>query len=341
MYRGAMAGFGRVASQAHVPAWQTIPTCRIVAVADPEPARLDQARSLLPGVRCYDRLDTLLDHEELDFLDVCTPPALHDHVILQACARGMHVLCEKPLTLSAQAFQQITKAAAAAEVLVFPVHNWKYAPLFQTLKRLLEADEIGRPVGVELDTLRTKPAGASGWRLDPALAGGGILMDHGWHAFYLLLFLLGESPQAVTAQIERRRWMQAVVEDTATCTVRFPHAEGRVHLTWAAQQRYNSGVIHGARGEIRIEDSRLLIRKNGHAPYDLHLPEALSAGSYHPAWLAALLPDFYAALRSPRQYETVLQEAEACLRLTLLAYRSASLGVRTLPYEPAWPPAVA
>ena len=64
------------------------------------------------------------------------------------------------------------------------MHNWKYAPVFQVLKRLLDGGTIGTPTYVELTTLRTKPAGTSGWRVDPQLAGVEMgltaqLRDHG------------------------------------------------------------------------------------------------------------------------------------------------------------------
>jgi predicted dehydrogenase len=332
MYKGALVGCGHVACQAHVPAWRQAAHFQIIAAVDPEPERLAQIKTLLPGVCCYAHLETLLEHEELDFLDICTPPAMHDQIILRACAQGVHVLCEKPLTCSAGAFQQIAAAATAGGALIFPVHNWKYAPLFQVLKGLLAAGEVGRPTYVELTTLRTKPAGTDGWRTDPKIAGGGILMDHGWHAFYLLLFLLGETPQSIAARLERRRWRRIAVEDTATCEVTFPQAQARIHLTWAAQQRQNAGVVRGTKGEIRFADARLVVQSNHRAPREILLPEALSAGSYHADWFAALLPDFHAALEEPWRHRPSLQEAEICLRLTLLAYHSAACNAQPLAY---------
>jgi predicted dehydrogenase len=324
MYRGAIVGCGQVACAAHVPAWKTAKAFDIVAAVDPNPERLLQIRALLPEVRCYARLDTMLAHEELDFLDICTPPAIHQQIILPACRRGLHVLCEKPVTLSTAALQQITAATAAAGTLIFPVHNWKYAPLFQRLRRLLHAGAIGTPTFLELTTLRTGPAGTSGWRVDPHLAGGGILMDHGWHAFYLLRFLLEQVPQTITARLEQRRWQHIAVEDTAWCQITFPHAQASLYLTWAATQRCNGGVIRGTQGEIRLADDRLVVQRNNRTPQEIVFPRALSVGSYHPDWMTALLPDFHAALAAPRQYSVGLQEAESCLRLILLAYRSAA-----------------
>ena len=323
MYKGAIVGCGAVACQAHVPAWRAASAFHIVAAVDPLPAQRAQLHTLLPEIRCYERLETLLEHEDLDFLDVCTPPALHEAGILQACARGVHVLCEKPLTFTAAALQRIMAAAAAANVLVFSVHNWKYAPLFQALKQLLNAGVIGTPSYIELTTLRTQPAGTTGWRLDPQVAGGGILLDHGWHAFYLLLFLLGEPPQSIAASVERRLFLSAGVEDTATCEVAFPYARARLHLTWAASRRGNLGVVRGARGAIHFDDARLVVEHDGAAPQEMVFAQALSAGSYHPDWFAALLPDFQAEFGDPAQRGRNLREAETCLRLTLLAYRSA------------------
>lgn len=331
MYKGALVGCGNVACQAHIPIWRREQAGQIVAAVDPDPERLSQVQRLLPGVRCYEHLDILLEEEELDFLDICTPPAMHDQIIVQACTHGLHVLCEKPLTFSAEAFQHITEIASATNRVVFPVHNWKYAPLFQTLKRLLDEDEIGRPTYVELATLRTSPAGTTGWRLDPRIAGGGILLDHGWHVFYLLLFLLGAPPQTIAARLERRHTLPADVEDTVTCDVTFPGAQAHIHLTWAAQQRRNQGVIRGDKGEIRLEDAYLVVARNGHIQREIHLPEALSAGSYHPKWFGALLPDFFTALEAPKQHQTALHEAAMCLHLTLLAYDSAALNGQAVP----------
>lgn len=332
MYKGALVGCGSVACRAHVPAWREATAGQIVAAVDPSIERLAEIRTLLPGVRCYEHIDTLLARETLDFLDVCTPPAMHDAIVQRACTQGLHVLCEKPLTVSAEGLHTLLTIVATTRRVVFPVHNWKYAPLFQTLKRLIQDDTIGRPTYVELTTLRTRPAGLSGWRLDPQIAGGGILMDHGWHALYLLLFLLDDTPHSISASIATRRFPSTGVEDTATCDLTFPTAQARLHLTWAASQRRNHGVIHGDKGNVDLEDGYLVIHRPGQVRQEIHLPEALSARSYHPDWFAALLPDFFAAMASPQPQNPDLHEAVTCLRLILLAYGSAAQNGRTFSY---------
>jgi hypothetical protein len=120
------------------------------------------------------------------------------------------------------------------------------------------------------------------------------------------------------------------VEDTVTCDVTFPQAQAHIHLTWAATQRANLLHIRGARGEIRLEDSRLRILQSGHPVQELTFPQALSAGSYHPDWFAAMLPEFCTALATEAPGGKSLREAELCLRLTLLAYHAAAQGAHAL-----------
>lgn len=326
LYRGAIVGCGNVACQGHIPAWQRAKTFQIVAAVDPVPEHRSRVCALLPHVRTYDCLATLLDHEGLDFLDICTPPAMHEAAIVQAATRGLHVLCEKPLTISATAWRQITAAVASAGILVFPVHNWRYAPHFRLLKTLLTAQIIGRPRHIELVTLRHQPAGPNGWRLDPKIAGGGILLDHGWHAFYLLLFLLGALPWKLTARLEKRRLIRADVEDTATCEIWFPQATAHVHLTWASAQRCNRVTVQGEGGVLCLEDRHLVIQTEGLEPYTIDFSSALSAGSYHPDWFAALLPAFRDAISAPGPYDDYLHEPQTCLSMALHAYRSATGG---------------
>ena len=161
------------------------------------------------------------------------------------------------------------------------------------------------------------------------------MLDHGWHAFYLLLFLLDAWPQSIAASVERRLFLAAGVEDTVTCDVTFPQAQARLYLTWAASQRRNLVVVRGERGEIHLDDARLVVRRQQHAAQEMVFPEALSAGSTHPDWFAAMLPDFQAELEDHAQRGHSLREAETCLRLTLLAYRSAAQDAQPLVCTPA------
>jgi predicted dehydrogenase len=340
--RGAIVGFGNVAVHGHVPAWKTDRHFTILAVCDPNEAQLAVAAELLPNARRYQSVDDLLANERLDFIDVATPPALHGEIVLKAAARHVHVLCEKPLTVSVDECNHIRSAASAAHVVVFTNHNWKYAPIFRTAKRVLRRGEIGKVTHLELQTLRVQPPGASGdgdtWRLDPAQAGGGILVDHGWHAFYLALYMLDAQPVAVSARTARRKFVASDVEDTANCTVDFDGTTAEIFLTWAADERRNTARLTGTHGTIEIAERTLAVRVAEQAPVETVFAHALSAGSYHPDWFAALLDDFREELYEPKLRGTNFREAETCCRLLELAYRSSAADGARLPFREPLPP---
>ena len=341
--RGAVIGCGNVAVHGHAPAWKTDRHFTIAALVDPDEARLGVAGQLFPEARRYATVDELLTNEKLDFVDVATPPMTHGEIVMKAAAKGVNVLCEKPLTLSVDECNHIRSAASAGHVVVFTNHNWKYAPIFRTAKRVLRRGEIGRITHVELQTLRMHPrgdaAGTGGtWRLDPAQSGGGILVDHGWHAFYLALYALDAEPTTVAARTAQRKFVNSPVEDTANCTIGFEGATAEIFLTWAADERRNTARFTGTQGTVEIADKTLIVRVGERAPAETAFAQPLSAGSYHPDWFAAMLDDFREELYEPKLRGANFREAETCCRLLELAYRSSKQEGATLPFREPLPP---
>ena len=190
MLRGAMIGFGEVAQNGHWPAYAASREAKIVAVVDRTEERRKIARESLPGVATFATIEELAAGEEIDFVDICTPPAWHGEPMLDALARGWNVLCEKPMLLDLVELEQARSLARESGRAIVPVHNWKYAPIVRHASQVLHSGAIGPLRGVEIETLRVQdcavadPAHPS-WRRDPVIAGGGVLMDNGWHAIYL------------------------------------------------------------------------------------------------------------------------------------------------------------
>lgn len=328
--RGAIVGFGNVAVEGHVPAWRSDRGFSIVAVCDVDEARLALAADVLPQAHRYSSLEEMLRTERLDFVDVATPPASHVAIALEVLAHKLHVLCEKPLTTHLEDSGRIRSAASAARAVVFTAHNWKYAPIFRTAKRTLRRGDIGRVTGLRLETIRTTPpsdAGDTGaWRLDPALAGGGILVDHGWHAFYLACHLADAEPVAITVETSQQKFVTAGVEDTVRCTIDFPAASADIFLTWAGDARRNTGQVTGDNGTLTIADRTLVTTIGDHAPVETHFAQPLSGGSYHPDWFATMLEDFRQEVLDPKARGSNFREAETCVRLLETGYRSSAAG---------------
>jgi predicted dehydrogenase len=346
--RGAIVGFGNVAVEGHLPAWRQHRQFTIVAVCDADEARLARAAELVPAAKRYTSVEALLQNEKLDFVDVATPPSSHTAIVLAALAKRVHVLCEKPLTTQWDECRQIRSAASAARAVVFTTHNWKYAPIFRTAKRALRRGDIGAVSHLRLETIRTTPPSDAGdggtWRLDPAQSGGGILVDHGWHAFYLACHLADAEPVAISAVTSQRKFLTAGVEDTAECTIEFPRAKAEILLTWAGDARRNAGTVTGPLGTLTIADNTLIMAIGDRAPVETRFAQPLSAGSYHPDWFATMLDDFHLELHDAGVRGDNFREAEACCRLLERGYRSSASGgarlalLDPLPAAPATDP---
>lgn len=328
--RGAFIGFGNIAEFGHWLSYASSSEVEIVAVMDPSPARRQAALALKPTLKTYATVDELFAAERLDFVDICTPPVSHATLALKAIEQGAHVLCEKPLSLKESEYAELQEAVQRTGKTVFTVHNWKYAPIFQKAFALIREGRIGPVWHVEIFTQRNthckgsaQGAGANDdWRKSAAIAGGGILVDHGWHSFYLLLNLVQAEPQTVLSKMLRSTEDPLALEEVAQTLVQFPEADGYIHLTWRSKIRRNSVIVQGLQGTLLLDDDRILLTTHSGVKEEITFPAALSAGSHHADWFKALLPDFVREMKDPSVRGTNFREAGWCLGLTQGAYQS-------------------
>jgi predicted dehydrogenase len=334
--RGAISGFGEVAAQAHLAGWRTRPEVNIVAIHDPVSERRHHAMRLIPNIRVYDDLELMLDGERLDFVDVASPPAYHAATARMALAAGAHVLVEKPLCLAHDDFEFLRAAASSRNRVLMCVHNWKHAATYRFAHDLMMAGRLGEIRYIALDRLRTAPAGvglgASGrWRLGAA-SGGGILVDHGWHVFYLMRWLMGGlDPAAISAFMGVAQ--AAPVEDVTDLRVIFPGDRiASAHLSWHSPVRRTRAMLYGSEAALEIDGDRVtLTARSGNSEDVSPTPEL--DDSYHSAWFAGTAADFERAVRESIEdgIESAaatenLAESHAALALTLGAQESSRQG---------------
>jgi predicted dehydrogenase len=147
---------------------------------------------------------------------------------------------------------------------------------------------------MSIDRLRTTPAGAGGsggkWRASSA-SGGGILIDHGWHVFYLMNWLVGgELPVSISARLESPAGVN--VEDVVDARIQFASgALARMHLSWRAPVRRTSALIYGERACIEIEGDRVTLTDRSGVAEDLSVSD-LADDSYHSAWFGGVAAEF-------------------------------------------------
>ncbi len=334
MIRGAILGAGNVALSGHLPGWLARADVAITAAADPRVERRGPLLARIPGLRWYDTAEELLGREELDFVDICAPPAAHADLARRALLSGRHVLCEKPLVIRPEELPPLAEASARADRVLFTVHNWRYAPILAKARELAAEGAIGKVRRYLWETVRREPAAssmASNWRVDPAISGGGILADHGWHAFSLLADWLPQAPRRIAAHLEKRRGGE--VEDTARVLLDYDGAKAEVFLTWAGAERANRAWIEGSRGALALDGKVLELAGSGGGcgMGRWEFPEPLSQGSYHPDWFAGVVADFAGEIADRESRGRNLAVASLCAALLAAAYESNRRGGEPVP----------
>lgn len=337
MQRGAIIGLGNVALHGHLPGWRRRRDVQIVAVTDVRPEQHALVSAHAPGARWYTTAAELLGEADVDFVDICTPPSSHATLIRGALARGRHVLCEKPLVSAPADLAPLTRLAAQTGRILYTVHNWHYAPIVQRTAELIHEGRIGGIKHVIWHTLRTRPASAGdertgNWRVDPAVAGGGVLSDHGWHVFYVIQRWVGEPPLSVSARLDRRRHVTWDVEDTATVRVTYRDATAEILLTWASDVRRNWAEACGTAGTLELRDDTLVLKSDGPgAESSWSCPPPMSDGSHHPDWFDAVAGQFLAETLGSSPRGANLAEARRCVALEHAARESSRQGGREIP----------
>jgi len=330
---GALVGFGFIAERGHAPAYASshLPI-DIVAVVEPCAARRPAIDAMLPNARVYDSLEALLAHEELDFVDICAPPSEHARVACEALARGLHVLCEKPLATSAQQAHQMTESARRAGRVLFPAHSYRHAPVMRAVRGVLARDLIGPVHMVTMDTFRTGhargvPEWNPDWRREPRYSGGGILFDHGPHTTYLAFEWFGAYPSAVSA------WARSVagdlVEDEVTLQLVFPKGIARAHLSWNASLRRVICTVHGERGAVRVEDDELEVvqrARDGETRSDRSAFPSNWKDAGHAPWFEGVLREFVEAIRQRTFISRETEDAVHAVQVISAALASAKMG---------------
>jgi predicted dehydrogenase len=214
----------------------------VTAVADNAEQAL-AARSRELGVAPYSDYARMIDEADIDAVDICLPHHLHRDAIVRAAKAGKHILCEKPLCITADEAIDVTAAVRASGVTLMCAHNQLFLPAVARARELLDGGAIGTVYEVRTtDSFYNDfdPANM-GWRASARTSGGGELIDTGYHPTYLMLYLAGGSPIEATAMLSTHRLKFMEGEDSANVLVRFDNGVvGQLVTSWAYQPSPNT-----------------------------------------------------------------------------------------------------
>lgn len=334
----AVVGYGFISGKGHIPAYAQRSDVEVVAIADISAERRALAAKALPEARIYSSYQELLKGEnDLDVVDVSTPPCDHAEISVAALERGIHVLCEKPLAPTTEAAARMLSAAQKNRKVLFPCHNYKHAPVVKVIQDAITSNRIGEVTSVTLQTFRNTHAKGvkewrTDWRRDFKTSGGGIAMDHGSHTFYLTFAWLNSLPISLNARSSRLspEWD---TEDNLTVTLEFPGQRfAHSHLSWTAGMRKVIYTIQGTKGGIVINDDEAEItvgfpNTGSHSGTGDHSVEKFTIESdwmdaSHTKWFNSMFDKFKGCIERDDFVNSEIRESYACVEIIEKCYRS-------------------
>lgn len=306
---------------------------RVVALCDIDAARLTAVGDKFGISRRSVDFQEILRIEDVDILDICTPPSLHIEQVLMALTAGKEVICEKPFAGSLAEIDRVIAAEKGAPGRVMPVFQYRYGDGVQQAKRIIDAGAAGQPYLATVETAwKRGPAYyAAAWRGRWHTELGGVLLTHAIHAHDLLTWLLGP-PALVQAQIATR--VNPI--ETEDCAV--------ANLVMRNGALASLAATLGSQREITrlhfcFEHATLESVERPYSPGDgpwtitAAAPEAerriaeIAAGCVPvPGRFEGLLDAYYRALATGASLPVTLAEARQSIELAAALYHSAATG---------------
>lgn len=312
--RFGLVGAGGIA-QSYLRVFDNLPGARIVAVAD---VRARAAHALAEPVRAtaYQSHRSLLEEAELDAVLVCTPPSTHREIVLAAIERGRHVLCEKPLAVDAATAREMVEAAARAGVHFTMAAKFRFVDDVIRARGIVTSGILGELILFE-NVFATRVDMARRWNSDPAIAGGGVLIDNGTHSVDIVRYLVG--PVVEVMAVEGKRVQRLPVEDTVRVLLRTEEGVlGSIDLSWSIDGTSESYLtLHGSEGTVCVGWRESRYRQAG-------VSEWVTFGSGYDkiAAMRAQVENFCAAIRGGEPLAVTSEDAIASVVVIEAAYES-------------------
>lgn len=224
MIRVAIVGTGNIA-RAHIEAYLKFSErCQIVALVDIYPEKA-QAKKEEYGLDCqvFDAHEKLLTREDIDLVDICTPPFAHASIAVNALNSGKNVLVEKPMAASLQECDQMLAAAKQSGKMLSCIAQNRFRTQIAGLKHVLDSHLAGDVKHVQVDSFwwRGLCYYDLWWRGLWEKEGGGCTLNHAVHHIDMLGWMMG-MPDEVTAITANVAHHNAEVEDLSVAIFKYP-----------------------------------------------------------------------------------------------------------------------
>jgi predicted dehydrogenase len=239
----AAIAMGRV-----IPAMQAQKTCDLVAISSRDLGRAKAAAASMGIPKAYGSYDEMLADPEIEAVYIGLPNSMHLEWVTRAAEAGKHVLCEKPLTMTADEARRMIEVRNRTGVLMEEAFQPRNHPQWHEVRRIVRSGRIGRVMSVQaafshssldLDDIRNKRD-----------MGGGSIYDIGCYPTTMFRYLLEDEPERVMVMIKRDPVSD--IDAVTSVMLQFPKAQASWTATIQAA-RHQSMVVLGSEGWLRLE----------------------------------------------------------------------------------------
>jgi len=200
----AVVGVGFVGGQAHVPSFKKIEGSDLIALGATTEKRVKPLAEQY-GVKYYLDFDKLLEDPKIQAVVLAVPTPMHFDLAMKAMKKGKHVLCEMPLAPTIDKVKELQKTADKNNVILMPILQFRFAPIYAKTKEMIESGLIGKPVAFHFrefipasSIAEQWPAGSWAWNIEKS---------GGYPDFTLSVWSLDMFRWLFKSEIENVQWM--------------------------------------------------------------------------------------------------------------------------------------
>jgi predicted dehydrogenase len=248
-----VVGGGRIATESHLPVLKSLANVEVTAICDQQSDAVRSAASKYGVKAIYTDLEGMLSKENLDVLDICTPPFTHSSLSIQAMEAGCHVLTEKPMATSVQDADKMIGSMKKNNVTLCVVHQNLRNPAFLKLHRMVKSGSFGDLLSVDAKTFERKDGEMV---TNPKHWGhklpGGVFFEILPHPVYLLQAFLDNIKIAsvVGKKLSTAEWM---ANDEIRVVAEADNALGSIHASCNSLIAGDSLDVMGSKMSAHVE----------------------------------------------------------------------------------------
>ena len=309
-----IVGAGAIA-QSYVQAIENAECATLSGVAD---SNDDAAAAVAEKTGCtaYASHKELLDAGVCDAVVVSTPPATHPEICMDFLKSGVHVLCEKPMAISSEDALEMLATADKHESLLTMGSKFRYVNDVIKAKSIVDSGILGDIVLFE-NAFTGWVNMTERWNSQPAISGGGVLIDNGTHSVDIMRYFLG--PIDEVQAVEGKRLQSEMVEDTVRI---FAHSldgvMGSVDLSWSLNKELDTYIeIYGSAGTIKVGWRGSRYRQSSSAEWI-----EFGTGYDKVQAFTSQIENFCKAIRNEEMLVITAEDALASVRVVEAAYQS-------------------